>query len=172
MTPETHVLDAIRPLAPREAGRSGSYWYHDAAGTGWLEVVGAGRVALGEFDDAVRTLEIAERLGEPEVHRQPELGLAAVSALRTTNPYFLMAVGLALPAIGVIAFLRMLETGAAWWFLVVLGVMALILIGVGVYVLVQGIRRRSWWHRARAEGRRMGRPLPQDLRTWNEEPET
>src|SRR5690606_37130087 len=68
-----NLLDALRPLAPRESGRSGAYWYRDARGTGLLEVTGASRIALGELDDAIRTIEIGENIGEPEVFRQENL---------------------------------------------------------------------------------------------------
>lgn len=160
------LLDAMRPFDPLETGRSGAYWYRDEGGTGWIEVIGATSGTLEQLDDAIRTLEIAARLDEDEVHRQPELGLGSLSVPRTTNPYALMAVGVGAIGLGGYTALRMIETDAGGMVYVV-SFFAVALVALGVYIVIQGARRRSWWHRARAEAKRMKRPLPAHLKVWN-----
>ncbi|WP_166864904.1 MULTISPECIES: hypothetical protein [unclassified Salinibacterium] len=158
------ILDIIRPFAPRETGRSGAYWYRSDRGIGWLEIVGSHRIALAELDDAVRTLEITERLGEPEVYRQPQLGVYSVSSPRTTNPYTLMGVGVAMYGFAgwlVTQLVRLLDQP------LIVGMLCILiatLVFVGAWVIVNGARRRSWWHRARAEAKLLGRGIPEDLR--------
>lgn len=165
-TSET-VLDAIRPLAPREAGRPGSYWYRDARGTGWLDVTEVSQIAIAEIDDAVRTLEIGESLGEPEVFRQENLGFGTVMIPRTTNPYFLMAAGTIIPSFFLVFLVRAILIDEEVGIFIFLGIMLAVALPVGVWLIVQGARRRGWWHRARAEARRMGRTLPEQLKIWN-----
>lgn len=159
------VLDAIRDLGPRPTGTSGAYWYRDGRGTGWLEVVDLHGTARDELDQAVRILEIAERIGEPEPYRQPQLGLARLSAPRTTNPYTLMLTGAAMYGFAAWVVTKVLELGTDWP-LVPTAMMWLLIItlaGVGTFLIVNGARRRRWWHRARAEARKMGGEMPEDL---------
>lgn len=162
-----NLLDALRPLAPRETGRSGSYWYRDARGVGWIEVTGVGTIALRELDDAIRTIEIGENLGEPEVFRQENLGFGSAIVPRTTNPYFLMLVGAGFPLFFIGFLIRAVMIGEEPAVFAFLGIMLAIVGPIGVWLIVQGARRRSWWHRAREEARRMGRTLPEQLRIWN-----
>jgi hypothetical protein len=162
-----NLLAALRPLAPREMGRSGSYWYRDARGTGWLEVTGVNSVVLGELDDAIRTIEIGETLGQPEVFRQENLGFGNLIVPRTTNPYFLMLVGAAFPLFFIGFLIRAVLIGEELGIFIFLGVMLAIVGPIGIWLIVQGARRRPWWHRAREEARRMGRTLPEQLRIWN-----
>ena len=161
------VLDAIRPLTPRETGRPGVYAYRDARGSGWLEITGVSQISIGEIDDAVRTLEIEERLGEPEVGRLENLGFGTTMIPRTTNPYFLMAVGAIIPLFFIVFLVRAVLIGEEVGIFIFLGLMLALAGPVGVWLIVQGARRRGWWHRARAEARRMGRTLPEHLEIWN-----
>lgn len=161
------VLAVIRPLAPRETERSGVYWFRDERGTGWFEVHQASSETLGELDDAVRVLEIEARLGQPEVYRQPELGVLALSRPRTTNPYFLMATGLGFAAMFVWTLVVVIRDIPELGFVIVIGTMAVGGIGAAAWVFSRGLIRVAWWHRARSEARQLGLPLPRSLRVWN-----
>lgn len=163
-----HIMDVLRPLSPRETDRVDVYAIDDPArGAGTAELLHVSKGYRAEVRDAVRTMEIAALMGEPEVFRQEVLGVDQIMRPRTTNPYFLMVTG----SVFVVATSGFLLSAITRDLGVIITSMMAILVLVGVpiggWLFVSGLRRLGWWHRARATARRHGRPLPAQLRVWN-----
>lgn len=162
------VMDFLRPLSPRETENPGVFWYTDPAhGAGWLRLEGFGAVTIDEVQQAVRTLAIEAAVGQPEPVRQEVLSFGNSLANRTTNPYFKIGAGAVVLGLVIFGAVRLftepgMDPGKAFAALAMVGVAVLCVI-----LIVNGFRRRAWWHRARAEARRQGVRLPDRLKTWN-----
>lgn len=162
------VMDVVRPLSPGETEHPGVFWYADpASGSGWLRLEGFPAVNVDEVQQAVRTLAIEAALGQSEPVRQEVLSVGNALVNRTTNPYFKIAAGTILLGLAVFAMTRMLTTPGAEPGKIFALVASIGLAVVCVILVVNGLRRRAWWHRARAEAKRQGIPLPDRLKTWN-----
>lgn len=162
------VMDILRPLSPRETEHAGVFWYADPGdGTGWLRLEGFPAVNVHEVQQAVRTLALDAAIGQPEPVRQEVLGFGNSLVNRTTNPYFKIAAGLVLLGLAGFALVRMLGTPGFDLGKIFALVACLGLVVACVILIANGLKRRAWWHRARAEARRQGVGLPDRLKTWN-----
>jgi hypothetical protein len=138
-------------------------------GSGWLRLENFVDSDVATLDNLVRTAEISRSIGSVDPARQEELPLGGAVVNRTSNPYFQIGLGIGAIVLGIACAIFPLaglsSSGAAAN--VVLVIVALALIGVGIWVAIHGARRRSWWVAARAEARRTGQPLPDQLKVWN-----
>lgn len=163
-----HIMDVLRPLNPRETDRVDVYAIDDPArGAGTAELLQVSKGYRAEVRDAVRTMEIAALMGQPEVFRQEVLGVDQVMRPRTTNPYFLIVTGSVFVVATSAFLLSAITRGLGAIIIVMLVVLALVGVSIGGWLLVSGLRRLGWWHRARATARQHGRALPAQLRVWN-----
>ncbi len=163
-----HVMDVLRPMTPRETGQSGVFSIVDLdRGPGRAELIGISRDVTGEVTDAVRTLEIAALMGEPEAFRQEVLGVDQIMRPRTTNPYFLLVTGTFFIVLFGALLSSAITRGLGAYIVTLAAIGFLVAVVVGGWLAVSGLRRRGWWHRARATARAHGKPLPRQLRVWN-----
>jgi hypothetical protein len=162
------VMDVIRPLSPRETGDPSVFSYSDpGGGSGWLRLEGIPAINVDEVQQAVRTLQLSASIGEEEPVRQEVLSFGNSIVNRTTNPYVKIIAGTVVLLLMAVVVIRMLSGGTPGPGQIVAVVVAVIVAGLAVYLIGNGLRRRAWWHRARAEARRQGVPLPDQLKTWN-----
>lgn len=162
------TMDFLRPLSPRETEHPGVFWYTDPAqGSGWLRLEEFPAVNVTEVQQAVRTLQLSSAIGEAEPVRQEVLSFGNSLVNRTTNPYFKILFGVVVLILMVFIAVRMLTAGAPGPGQIVAVVVAAIVSALAIYLIANGLRRRSWWHKARAEAKRTGTPLPDQLKTWN-----
>jgi hypothetical protein len=162
------VMDFLRPLSPRETEHPGVFWYTDpSSGSGWLRMEQFRAVNVDEVTQAVRVLQIDAAIGQSEPVRQEVLSFGNAVVNRTTNPYFKILFGVAVLALMAFAVVRMVQTGGGSAGTVVVIVILAAVSVPCIVLIVQGLRRRAWWHRARAEARRQGVSLPDQLKTWN-----
>jgi hypothetical protein len=163
-----HIMDVLGVLTPRETGHTGYFSVVDPErGPGHAQLIGVSRDVTEEVHDAVRTLYISELLGEPEAFRQEVLGVDQIMRPRTTNPYFLIVTGAVLAIASSGFLLSAVSRGLGVVIVVTLAVLVVVLVPIGVWLVISGLRRRGWWHRARATARANNLPLPRQLRVWN-----
>lgn len=162
------VMDFLRPLSPRETDQLGVFWYTDPAhGSGWLRMEGFSRTVVEEVQQAVRTLAISAAIGQPEPIRQEVLSFGNAIVLRTTNPYIKIGFGGIVLLIALLGLLRVATMTGDDVARAVAAVVMVALAVVCVILIIQGLLRRAWWHRARAEAKRQGVALPDQIKVWN-----
>ena len=161
------TMQFIRELNPSRTGQQGVYAYRDPdRGSGLLIVEGANPLQLLRIDELVHMEEIERAIGMKDPTRIEDIPAYLIPfVVRTRNPYIhLLLAGLILVAsilTGSMPFLRLEEPPISLTALmIVLGALGLALSGIlGRRVW----RRLPWWHAARAQAKRDGGPMPEDL---------
>lgn len=170
------ALDILRPLAPREIGRVGTFFYTEPDGSAG-EVTAEGFPArhAEEIQHAVRTWEISAGIGMSEPDPEESLPFGSAFVNRTTNPYFRLlagTIGIGLAAWGLVVMVTRGERGegpfgvvSSGWLFAIVVLVALMVVSGALFVM--GVRRWSWWTKARREARSRGVELPDSLKFWN-----
>lgn len=161
------AMDILRPLAPRETNRPGTFVYGTPTGAhGEVTLEGIRSIEASEIQQAVRTLALSAAIGSSEPGRREVLSFGNSLVNRTTNPYFRILIGVGVIALMGFVVVRAFEGGEGVP-RIIASVVAVIVIGLAVALIVSGIRRWSWWTKARQEAKRQGVELPDQLKFWN-----
>jgi len=161
------VMGFLRPLNPSRIGKEGVYRYNDPArGSGVLYVEGANQLHLSRIDELVHMEEIERTIGMKDPIRIEDLPLYLVPfVVRARSPYlqlFLASLGLLVfvgCTVGPFTTLRHASVPE----LIMLYVLAAVSLGASGFLIVRNCRRLRWWHAARAQAKRDGGPMPEDL---------
>lgn len=163
------IMQQLRPLSPRETTQAGAFLYSDPGrGAGWIEVQGVGGAILEEVRDAVRAIEISVRIGqaEPAGQTTPDLFQSGYR-LTSSNPYVLIGAGIGFVLLFLVLLILSIVAQYQLSIIIILAVGLIAIIPVSILMIVNGARRRRWWHGARAEARRQGIPMPGQLDTFS-----
>lgn len=142
----------------------GTYFYADDAGrSGWLRLEGFSAGTVATVHQLVSADVLSAQAGVAESMAEDDW-VGSYTTARTGNPYLLVAVGVAMMVLGAAGLARMAPLAGQGTGNLVATVMMGLLVLVGVLPIVRGAVRLTWWHRARAEARRRGVPLPDKLK--------
>ena len=162
------AMDILRPLSPRETATPGVFSYVDASGrVGEVRLEGVPVIEASEIQQAVRTLALSAAIGTPEPDRREVLSFGNSIVPRTTNPYFRIVVGVVFLALAIFGLARVFTTTDGGVGRIVAGVTMALLAIVAIMLIAFGVRRWSWWTRARRESDRQGLEKPDQLKFWN-----
>ncbi|QIK63857.1 hypothetical protein G7068_12130 [Leucobacter viscericola] len=169
--PEPEALrEFMLPLRPSRTSRSGVYFYDDPArGSGRLKVVGASGFDLPRVDEMVHLMEINRKIGMEDPARVPDVpGWVVPFVISNRSPWIRILIGLfflfpvslmlSVPLL-VPEFSLFTKIGS-----LILGFA--LLVGL-VWSFWTNVRRLPWWVKARAQAKRDGGPLPEELRVWS-----
>jgi hypothetical protein len=154
----------LGPLNVSRSDRPHTYFYSDPArGSGWLEIEGFRPGDADRVHQLVRMEEIVRVVGaEPRKNHDYAFGNALI--LRANNPWIMIGVGLAIIGFGVWILANLSLSPAVAGVAAFFAILFIILGGILIFLTR---KRVGWWHRARAEVRRTGEPLPSDLAVWS-----
>ena len=155
------VMQFLKPLTPVRTTDPLVYLYTDPArGSGWLRLEGFRPADAARVQELVQLDEVSRAIGEDPIPKD-DLAVGRGALLRSNNPWAFIVLGAVV----------LLFPGVMWLrsppapenvpgYLVMAGV--LVVLGAGV--LVVGILRARWWHRARRHVKSTGQTMPTDLR--------
>jgi hypothetical protein len=168
------VPEALRefmlPLRSSRTSRSGVYFYDDPErGAGRLEVVGVSGYDLPRVDEMVHLMEINRKLGIEDPARVPDApGWTTAFVISNRSPWIRILVGLFFLAVGVGMLTLTLAFPAIDAFTRIgMPILCSVVILGGLWSLWSDARRLPWWMKARAQAKRDGGRLPEELRVWS-----
>ena len=163
------VEEWIRPLQPSRTSQNCVYAFDSPElGRGVLTVNIQGSMYGDRLDDKVQLLEIERALGQRQPARLVDSPVWQYGIrLHVRNPYLQVLFGLVFVCGGLAPFLipSSEPEGLSDAPFLILGALA-ILLG-SYYWVFRGLRRFSWWHRARGEVKRGGEKMPEDLQLFS-----
>lgn len=158
----------IRSFRPRRTDVTGRYSFDSPThGTGTISVSMPSNLSGERFDEKVQVLEIERLLGpQPGRFADNPTWMNPIRA-QVNNPYLVFAIGLLALIFGTfpfinILFVRDMDASGSVFF----ALLGAILLGLGVFFMGRAMKRMCWWHRARAEVKRRGDKMPEDLRLF------
>ena len=164
------VEEWIRPFHPSRTSRSCVYLFDSPElGRGRLVVHDLGIIYRSRMDEKVQMLEVERALGQRQPAKLSDtLPWMYAVRVQVRNPYMQIVFGLIATAVGCLPLHNIFfasDMGAmsnVYFF--ILGI-TLVLFGF-VGLVCRGLYRMRWWHRARAEVKRRGDKMPEDLQLF------
>ncbi|QIK63859.1 hypothetical protein G7068_12140 [Leucobacter viscericola] len=169
--PEPEALrEFMLPLRPSRTSRSGVYFYDDPArGSGRLKVVGASGFDLPRVDEMVHLMEINRKIGMEDPARVPDVpGWVVPFVISNRSPWVRILVGLFFLIPGF--FMLSIPLLKPHWNALPIAVnfiFGMLILLMCAWSLWRDVRRLPWWVKARAQAKRDGGPLPEELRVWS-----
>ena len=165
------VEELIRPLCPTRTSQSCVYRFASPKlGGGLITVAIKGWLSRERMDEMVHLMELERELGTPQSARLADAPTWQIGyRLHINNPYGQMVAGLLFIALGCMPiynalFVRDMGPLETTLFFV----LGLAMVGLGFTVwFLRGVRRRGWWHRARAVVKARGEKMPESLRRFS-----
>lgn len=154
-------MDFLRPLNPRQTAVPGVFAYVDPLrGSGELRLQAFSPADARRVQELVRMHEISAAVGQ-EPFKPADIAVGSALVVRTNNPWVLIGFGAVLLTFGIIL---LSVTGREEATALVGVIMGVLMVLVAVALIVVGLIRAPWWHRARDYARRNGGELPPDIK--------
>jgi len=155
------AMDFLRPLNPRQTAVPGVFTYVDPLrGSGELRLQRFSPVDAQRVQELVRMSEISAAVGQ-EPFKPADIAVGRALVVRTNNPWVLIGFGAVLLVFGVVL---LALAGGAGANSVAYAIMGALLALVAVALIIVGLVRAPWWHRARDHARQNGGELPPDIK--------
>mgnify|MGYP003417821382 FL=1 len=168
-SPPDSVMKWIRSYYPTRTSQNCIYSFDSPVhGKGTVAVRMYGALCRERMDEKIQMLEIERVLGRREPGKTPDtmVGRSAIR-LQVRNPYLQVLLGVVAVVFGVqmlYSALSFVDTFNRAGLSALGALIALLGCALALYL---GVRRFSWWHRARAEVKRRGDTMPSDLRIFD-----
>lgn len=162
------AFDNLKHLRPRETDHPGIFQYVDSKrGSGTFRIEHFNPLDADKLRQLLRMQEISDAIGKKDPHRSEELSFGASVVPRTSNPFFQITLGvvsIGISAWGIAIMVNSFDGTVGYYF--AFGVLVALCL-FGILILWVGAKRVRWWTAMRAEVRRRGVAMPEQLRFWN-----
>lgn len=164
VTASTLGFDAmtfLRPLSPTRTTDPLVFYYTDPGrGSGWLRLEGFAPEDAQRIHELVQIDEISRVVGSDPTPKD-DLTVGRGALLRSNNPWAFIVLGAVIALFPAVMWVRSPPAAEnVPGYLVMVAIMVIL----GGVLLVYGIIRARWWHRARRYAKETGQTLPPDLR--------